>query len=287
MEYILLEKFFKFDMRILILLTLVCISFTSNAQSEKKNEKKHKKGITVFSSWGYNRAFFSKSNIHFIGDEYNFTVKNSIAKDRQSPLSANTYLNITNLTIPQYNFCIGIILPNNISISLGQDHMKYVVQQNSIATLNGYIHNHDDFDGEYQNKEIVVTSNFLEFEHTNGLNYVNLNVSKEKKLLETKNHQNYLTGILGIHGGALIPRSDVKLMHYKENDTFHLAGYGVGINTSLRATFLKYCFIKLDNKMGFINMPDVLTRGIQYKDRAKHSFTFAEFFFSFGLQYCL
>lgn len=248
-------------------------------------KKKEKNGITVFSSWGYNRAFFTKSAIHFIGDEYNFTLKHTIAKDRQSPYTARNFLNVSNLTIPQYNFSVGLVLPNNISVTIGQDHMKYVVQQYSIATLDGDIRIHDEYEGDYANKEIVITPDFVQFEHTDGLNYVHFTINKQKKMLQSKNKQISLDAIIGFNGGVLIPRSDVTLMHFSRNDKFHLAGYGVGVNSGIKAVFLKYCFLRLDTKIGYINMPDILTRGIEYKDRAKQHFGFMEFFYSFGLQY--
>lgn len=268
-------------MRPLLFLLFLVAPFGSSAK------KKKRKDISLFSSWGYNRAFFSKSAIHFMGEEYDFTLKNTIAKDRQSPLSVKNYLNITNLTIPQYNFCLGILLPNNLSFTIGQDHMKYVVSAYSTAVLNGYTHIHDEFEGDYNNQEIVITPDFLQYEHTDGLNYVHASLTKEKQVLISKNRKASLAVNIGIHGGVVIPRSDITLMHFARNNKFHLAGYGLGLNAGIKSVFLRYCFFKLDNKMGYINMPDILTRGIGYTDRAKQAFTFIEFYYSFGVQYPL
>ncbi len=269
-------------MRTMLVFFMCMLSLNSVA---RQKQKKGKKPYSVFSSWGYNRAFFTRSAIHFTGEEYDFTLKHTLAKDRQSPLSAKNYLDLTNMTIPQYNFCIGMTLPHQLSVTIGQDHMKYVVQNYSIATLDGYTHTHDEFEGDYHNQQIVVTPEFLRFEHTDGLNYVHATLNKEKLLLEGKKHQSSLIAIAGIHAGVLIPRSDVTLMHYNRNDKFHLAGYGLGINGGLRGSFLKYCFLRLDYKAGFIRMPDILVRGIEYPDRASQQFGFLEFFYSFGLQY--
>jgi hypothetical protein len=252
----------------------------------KNNDKKTKKQkITVFASWGYNRSAYTKSNIHFKGENYNFTLKHTIAKDRQSPLTVKNYLNLSNLTIPQYNFAIGIVLPKNISITIGQDHMKYVVQQYSSSTIDGYIHMNNKFDGEYHDKTFLISPDFLQYEHTDGLNYVHATFNKEKLLIESKNKHSMIRGIMGVHTGVLIPRTDIKLMEYPEVNKFHLAGYGIGVNLGLRAQFLKYCFIRFDNKIGYINMPDVISREVQYTDRAKQHFSFTEFFISYGVQY--
>lgn len=42
--------------------------------------------------WGWNRAMYTKSEIHFTGNNYDFTLHKVIAKDRQSPIEARTYL---------------------------------------------------------------------------------------------------------------------------------------------------------------------------------------------------
>lgn len=264
---------------------VVCLLVPLITLAKKTEKKKEKQKATLFVSWGYNRSAYTKSDIHFKGDDYNFTLKKTIAKDRQSPLSIRNYLNISNLTIPQYNFAIGVVLPNNISITIGQDHMKYVVQQYSKATIDGYTHIHNDFEGDFNNKSIVITPDFLQYEHTDGLNYVHATLNKEKLLIESKSKQSLIRAIMGVHAGALIPRTDIKLMEYPEVNKFHLAGYGLGVNLGLRVQFLKYCFIRLDNKIGYINMPDVISRGVEFTDRANQHFSFTEFFISYGIQY--
>ncbi len=249
----------------------------------KTNEPAKNKKRTVFASWGYNRAFYTHSAIHFIGNEYDFTLKQSIAKDRQSPFAIDPYFKLSKLTIPQYNFAIGVSISKNWAISIGQDHMKYVVQQYSHAVLDGYIHSNSEFAGEYHNQPITITPHFLQYEHTDGLNYVHFEADKTHTWFQKK-HVHIQTA-LGCHAGVLIPRSDVTLMNYKRNNTFHLAGYGLGIHAGVHASIFRYFFFQFDTKDGIINMPYVLTRGIDYKDRAKQHFVFFEFFTSLGIQY--
>lgn len=58
-----------------------------------------KKGDFYF-YWGWNRATHTKSDIHFTGNDYDFTLNDVVAKDRQSPWDPAIYLNPANLTIP-------------------------------------------------------------------------------------------------------------------------------------------------------------------------------------------
>lgn len=264
---------------------ILCLLISSLSLPAKSSRKSTRKKSVIFASWGYNRSWYTHSNIHFTGSDYDFTMNHTIAKDRQSPFSFETYCTPKYLTIPQYNFSIGMVLPNQLRISLGQDHMKYVVQQNTMVEINGYIHNNTEYAGEFVNEQRMITNDFLQFEHTDGLNYVHANISREHSLQPKRYGFLQLKADLGINLGVIIPRSDVTLMHYQRNNTFHLAGYGFGLSTGLQADFFKVVFIRLDHKAGFINMPNILSRGIAYHDRAKQHFGFTECYFSLGLKY--
>jgi hypothetical protein len=41
-----------------------------------------------------------------------------------------TYFNPSQLTIPQYNFRLGYFITDAFSISIGSDHMKFVIKEN-------------------------------------------------------------------------------------------------------------------------------------------------------------
>lgn len=113
--------------------------------------------------WGYNRGWFTNSDIHFKGSNYDFTLKDVVAKDRQSKLAADPYLKLNKLTIPQYNLRIGYYLTENWDISFGIDHMKYVMQQDQTVEINGYIHNtSSNYNADYSNNDIQLTGDFFE-----------------------------------------------------------------------------------------------------------------------------
>ena len=108
-----------------LLMSICSFSQEKNTEDVKKAEKNTNKGKFFF-YWGWNRANFSVSDIHFTGDNYDFTLRNVKAKDRQTPFSFNDYLNPVNITIPQNNYRIGYFLKEHYTISLGVDHMKWL-----------------------------------------------------------------------------------------------------------------------------------------------------------------
>lgn len=260
--------------------------FTGLAQFEFVKDNPYKKG-NFFAYWGWNRAAYSNSDIHFKGDDYNFTLYDVIAKDRQSPFNFKTYFGPTSMTIPQYNFRFGYFFHDKYNISFGADHMKYVMQNHigddyQSVLIDGEINNGTKFNGVYENDSIDLTEDFLLFEHTDGLNYENIEVRRFDVLFSRKNFQFAANEGFGI--GALIPRTNATLMDNVRNDEFHLAGYGTGLVLSLNTTFFRYFFVQTEWKGGFIHMPDIRTT--MYKsDRASQFFWYSQYNVVFGANF--
>ena len=264
-----------------IIVIQASIGFSQTDQFNKADGNKGK----IFIYWGWNQSAYTQSDIHFKGDKYNFILKDVASKDRQTGFSLR-YFNPTKITIPQYNFRIGYYINSKYSISFGFDHMKYVMQQDQTVKINGVIAGSgSDYDRVYNNEPIKLTGDFLKFEHTNGLNFLNLEVRRMDNLfspqfLKIKNID--INVIEGIGAGVLYPKSDVTLLNYAENDQWHIAGYGVDLVTGLNVTFFKHFFVQGEVKGGFINMPNILTTNFA-EDRASQHFFFVQGNVNFGV----
>jgi hypothetical protein len=276
-------------MKRLLLASIFAIQ-TSVALSQTYDfAKAHSQKGKMFISWGWNHAAFTQSDIHFKGNAYNFTLKDVVAKDRQTGFSLR-YFNPSKITIPQYNFRIGYFFNSRYSISFGFDHMKYVMKQNQTVLIKGSIAGTGtEYDRDYRKLPIQLKPDFLRFEHTNGLNYLNLEVRRmdnlfDQRSLKIKNIDINL--IEGAGAGILFPKSDVALLNYDENDQWHVAGYGIDVVTGLNITFFKHFFIQGEVKGGFINMPDILTTHFT-DDRAAQHFFFAQGNVNFGVLFKL
>lgn len=240
-----------------------------SAQWFQKTERKS----GLYGGWGWNRASFTESDIHFTGDDYDFTLKNVKAKDRQTPYSRDVYFGLKTMTIPQTNFRLGYFFRNNLAVTFGVDHMKYVMIQNQTVGIEGRIDD-DAYSHLIQNNEITLTDNFLLFEHTDGLNYINTELEYFQNIFASKPFT--LNAIGGAGLGALLPKSNVTLMNYPRNDEFHLAGYGLSAKFAMEFLFWKHFFIRFEYKTGYINMPDIVTRKASIDDRASQHFFFAQ-----------
>lgn len=266
-------------------LTAIILLFVSGKMvaQEPVEEKVTNKG-KFYVYWGWNRGTYSNSDIRFKGDNYNFTLSNVTASDRPTKFGINPYFRIDKLTIPQTNYRIGYFFKENYTISIGVDHMKYVMNRDQTVNINGSINTGSVFDKMYSNEEIKLTEDFLTFEHTDGLNYLNVEVKRFDDFsylfgLNSKNLQINLTE--GIGAGILFPKSNVKLLNKERYDEFNVAGWGISAGVGLNITFLKHFFIQSDLKVGYINMSNIRTTKSS-ADSASQSFSFLENTLVFG-----
>jgi len=266
--------------KLFILFSIICLTFPKRLSAQSASSVT--KG-DFFVYWGYSREWFTNSDIHFTGTDYDFTIQEVQAKDRQSPFKWDPYFKLNKLTIPQYNLRIGYFLNDKYSITLGWDHMKYVMVQDQIAEITGSINNIDSsYNGTYAHNNIQLTPDFLTFEHTDGLNYANTELRRFDNL--THKPKLAVNLVTGAGAGVLYPRTNVGLMNFERADQWHLSGYGVSIVTGLNATFYKHFFVQSELKGGFINMPDILTT-YHESDRAKQQFFFSQWNVTFGAQF--
>ncbi|RZK11752.1 MAG: hypothetical protein EOO46_05710 [Flavobacterium sp.] len=271
---------------LLVVLTFCIFSQYASAQELAENPEKytaHNKG-KFFISWGGNRESYSKSDIHFKGDGYDFTLKNVQADDKPKGYHID-YLNPARMTIPQTNLKLGYFITDHYSISIGVDHMKYVMRQDQTVNMTGNINGYAPYDGVYNNTPQVLEKEFLTFEHTDGLNYVHAefsrfdDVSSLFKIGNTDKIQINLTE--GIGAGILYPKTNTKILGKERYDQFHVSGYGLSAKAGLNITFFKHFYLQGELKGGYIDMQDIRTTK-STNDSASQHFTFFQRIISVG-----
>jgi hypothetical protein len=273
----------------------ILITFTTNCYSQEKqigttpleNKFKTQKKGKFYFYWGWNKAQYSYSDIRFKGDNYNFTLFDVAAQDRQTGWDPSVYLNPGNMTIPQTVARVGYYFHDNWNLSLGVDHMKYVMVRNQLATIDGYIdlqNSFTQFNGIYDNEQLMISENFLQFEHTDGLNYINIEISRVDNLGEffkwdSKKVQ--LNILESIGTGVLYPKTNSTLLSKERYDDFHFSGFGVSLKGGINLTLFDHFFIQAEIKSGYINMSDIRTT-TSNADSASQDFLFFQRNISFG-----
>lgn len=262
----------------LIVLTFCSFSSLISAQDLGTNPEKytaHNKG-KFFVSWGGNRESYSKSDIHFKGNDYDFTLYDVSAQDKPKGWHID-YVNPARMTIPQTNFRLGYFISDHYSVTLGVDHMKYVMIQDQAVNYSGSYPNAGTYDEIAANGQVFLTEKFLTYEHTDGLNYVHAEISRFddiSKLFKISNTDKIQINITeGLGGGVLYPKTNTQLLGRERHDDFHVSGYGVSAKAGLNITFFKHFYIQGELKGGYINMPDIRTT-TSADDTASQHFTF-------------
>ncbi|MFN8322729.1 MAG: hypothetical protein U0T74_08740 [Chitinophagales bacterium] len=292
MEYIWLS--FSIMLKNLILFSLVCFinllparepsdSLKSENRIAWRKESSNKGSLYI--QWGYNREYFSRSSIHFKGADYDLTFYNITAHDRPSKFTFNTYFNPVNISIPQYCFRAGYFVTGRLHFSLGIDHLKYVMDANQRAVLSGVINPavSAKYGGSYLHDTVVVSSDLLRFEHTNGLNLVSLDVGYLLPCLNIYKKKVWLKWNFGLGGFFVITKTDVTILNDRTDNKFHLSGYCIAAHTGPRFEFWKWGFVGFEVKGGYIGLPDVLIHNEQ-PIRANHDFGFFEYYGLVGFQ---
>lgn len=230
--------------------------------------------------WGWNRAGFTNSDITFTGEDYDFELKDVVAHDRQSKFAIDPYFKFSKFTIPQYNFRIGYFFKNNWDISIGTDHMKYVMDADQEVSISGNISNSfTSFDDVYIDGKIKLTTDFLKFEHTDGLNFVNTEIRHSNRVVYSKTINIDLLQGLGV--GFLLPKTNTTLLGKDRYDEFHLSGFGLSGLVGAKIMFWNRFFVQAELKGGYINMPNIRTTNSE-SDSASQQFFYAQRNIIFG-----
>ena len=271
---------------LMVVLTFCVFSQYAFSQETVENPDKytaHNKG-KFYIFWGGNRESYTKSDIHFKGADYDFTIYNIEAHDKPKGFHID-YFNPARMTIPQTNMRIGYFISDHYNISIGFDHMKYVMYNDRRVDYSGYYPNAGSYNENPTNGQLTLDEDFLLFEHTDGLNYINTEIARVDdissifKIRNTDKFQINLTE--GIGGGFLYPKTNTTLLGKERHDDFNVAGFGLAAKVGLNFTFFKYFFIQTELKGGYIEMNNIRTTN-DSADSAEQNFWFLQRILTIG-----
>ena len=245
-----------------------------------------KKGSFYF-YWGYNRGFYSKTNLHFTGPNYDFTLYDIRATDRPTPLSWE-YFNPVTLTVPQYNTRIGFFLTDRFAVSFGTDHMKYVATPGQETTISGVISEtaSTKYAGYYLNEPIRMDPDLLKFEHTDGFNVVTLDVEYLQPVRLNLGKRLALGWNVGIGGVWVVTKTNVRVMGDGLDNDFHVSGYTLAGKMGPRLEYNRRFFLLAEIKGGYASLPGVFIKN-DAPELGDHNLTFIEYYAGAGVNFRL
>jgi hypothetical protein len=264
-----------------LFMMILCGAATSLVLAQDVKPKKSLKD-NWYINWGWNRGWYTHSDIRMVGEDYDFVLKDVLAKDRQSEFSLKKYLFFNQFSVPQTNLNAGYYLNEHYSIASGFDHMKYVMIRDQRTTITGEINRPGSvYKGTYQNDSIQLGYNFLRYEHTDGLNYVFLEFNRHDQWLNLLNEKVRISSVVGAGPALLRPRTDVTLLNRQGRNVYHNAGFGINGKLGVQILLFNHFNISSELKGGYINMQYIQATE-EKKDRAKQTFGFLQANLQFG-----
>ena len=265
-------------MKALIVFVLIAIPFLSEGQKKSKEKVSYAKG-TIYGYWGYNRTAYTKSNMRFVGPEYDFTLVGVRAADNPST-DIKQYVRASTITVPQFNARIGYYFKDHWAISLGYDHMKYLINDGNQVKMYGHVDAGVDtvtnLSGDYDGEVFTTDRTKFHYENSNGLNYLRAEVTRTDQWLTFgKNKWFGFSTNVGLSAGALLTFNDFRFAGNDDRVTISLSGYGLSVSSGLRFEFFKHVFLQANVNGGFHHLVKVKSRpdpSKQYYIKQKYGF---------------
>lgn len=232
----------------------------------------------LFVTWGYNRAYYNRSDIHYKGEGFDFTLFDVAAEDMPEKFG-KVYFNPTQFTVPQFNFRLGYYFKDNTALSLGWDHMKYHIIQTQVVGIDGYIdaekYNAPNYTGTFNNTYMLYDPGFMDYHHSDGFNFIRLAIEQRIPFYESANKKHVLAMNASASVGAMLPWTDFTFLGEHHRNKLHLAGYGASVHAGFRYEFFNYFFLQATAQVGWTNLTDIMLED-HLPSRAKQQITFIE-----------
>lgn len=223
----------------LALTLLSCLILASNSFAQN-TDYVGKKGQLYF-SWGYNKEWYTLSNIHVrqesLGNDYTF--RNVIGKDKPGWNDKSIFKQP--ISIPQYNYRLGYWFKDNWGFEINFDHTKYQVEQQQLLHLEGKM-NFLPVDTYLLNR-----GNLL-WQLNNGANFFLFNIVHRIQVprLQYKNFNVSLLMKAGV--GFVYPHVENTILGQSNSKGFQFGGWDIGAEAALRFTFFKFAYLEYCNK---------------------------------------
>lgn len=258
---------YKLNVTIFLNIAILLITFNCEAQEQRIRRKGE-----FYISWGYNKEWYTKSNVKInqpgLGNNYKF----ANVKGHDHP-GWDEGLFHQQLTIPQYNYRLGYFFNNkkDIGVEISFDHTKFIITDNQIVHIKGVLSN-KNIDSNF----VFSESNGFFYFLNNGANFFLFNLTKRWNLIQFKNVKISFLAKAGV--GPVVPHVANRLFGKLNKPAFQLGGWNAAIDGAIRATFLRHVYLEFETRLDHARYSNLKI----YEGTAKHAFSTAELILSLG-----
>jgi hypothetical protein len=268
---------------VVFLALMICsVGFSQRNYGANRNRVNTIAKGNAFVYWGYNREFYTKSNLSFVGSGYNLTLIGVEASDRPAPFSFSDYFSLDKLTVPQFNVRAGYYYKNGWALSAGYDHLKYVMNTGNKVQLFGTVaegvDNVTNLSGTYSGEEFITETSTFHYENTNGMNYIRIGLDRSFDLLKRAQLKKVgLKTMTGISMGIIYSVNDFNFAGQHDRFTSSISGLGISAHAGLRLEFFNHLFFQPNISGGYINQIKVKTRENEFNAYASQQLGYFEY----------
>lgn len=240
-----LKGFFAF--RKIIAVAVLAVPVCLHAQDNNQSYWHIKGNGSLYFSWGYNMEWYTHSNVHIkqdaLGNDY--TMEHVSAQDRPG---WDHDLFKKDLTIPQYNYRLGYFFnkKQDLAFEINFDHTKYIIRDGQDIHIKGTLN------GNPVDQHIYFSdSNGFHYYLNNGANFLLFNLVKRFRFYQNSSNNIKIDGLAKAGIGPLFPHVDNLLFGKRNDPDFQFGGWNAGIETAVRATFMKYAYLEFSQKVDY------------------------------------
>lgn len=163
---------------------------------------------------------------------------------------------------------------HNLGLEVSWNHLKYVVDDNQIIHIVGKIR------GRSIDKDTLLTPDFVHLQHTNGNNYLMVNLVKHKVLWQQQRYLK-LSAVGKVGAGPMISYTISTVLGNHQEGPFHYHGLVVGTSLGLKADIFRYFFLQTDLQGTFADYTNTYL-GDDRQGRATHVLGSLQAIWAFG-----
>ena len=246
------------------------LALSLNTKAQNRDDV-GKKGQLYF-SWGYNKEWYTQSNIHVrqeaLGNDYTF--RNVIGKDKPGWNEKSVFKQP--ITIPQYSYRLGYWFNDDWAFEINFDHTKFQVEQQQLLHVQGKM-NFLPVD------TYLINRGNLLWQLNNGANFFLFNIVRRYQVprMQYKNFNISLLMKAGI--GFVYPHVENTIFGNSNDKGFQFGGWDIGVEAALRFTFFKYAYLEYCNKAVYARYTNLKI----YEGRARQAFGCYEMIANIGV----
>ncbi|PHR49873.1 MAG: hypothetical protein COA32_01695 [Fluviicola sp.] len=211
---------------------------------------------TLFGYAGYNRSAYSASDVQLSSTNYDFKVGGMMFSDNEEQVGMGNYFKSSS---PQFNVHLGFFVANKWAVTLGMDRLNYFSKANQNVTFDGAFSPdaHSDFNGSYQNEDVLLNRNQLYIQQNGGINYVRVGLMRVDQFYKSRKAEFAFNTIVGVGIGALFSGLDYTFDSQTVQNVSSLSGFGVSGHLGLRFDFFQHVFLQASLSGGLFNQGNI------------------------------